>query len=173
MIIYLPPTQQNATEPATMRLLLRLLPHEMGDKPDAHDLVSHDQSDNESYYEDLPPVRFHRAVLFSEPPAHRPPSSTTSRRSQGLTLQRCGLPSRRTPAFDILHHRRSRTGCWGHFLRKSSASCSSTSRRVGRAYPWPPVVKRDTDSAPMRAIAPIWPAVSRPGGVGRPSNSSI
>ena len=33
--------------------------------------------------------------------------------------------------------------------RRSSASCSSTSRKVARASPWPAAVKRATDWAPM------------------------
>ena len=32
--------------------------------------------------------------------------------------------------------------------RRSSASCSSTSRKVGKASPWPGAVKRSTDWAP-------------------------
>ena len=39
---------------------------------------------------------------------------------------------------------------------RSSASCSSTSRRVSRASPWPAAVKRATDCAPMLGSRNWW-----------------
>ena len=39
---------------------------------------------------------------------------------------------------------------------RSSASSSSTSRKVARASPWPEAVKRDTDRAPMVGSLNWW-----------------
>ena len=63
--------------------------------------------------------------------------------SQGHTVVLEGLPGLAAGSLDAVRSRPMRR------CRRSSASCSSTSRKVERASPWPAVVKRDTDCAPM------------------------